>query len=927
MIVAFFALLFFFQCNPKEEFQNPSFRETHFPTVPSSISTKDNPFARNEYELNMLVDPKTNQLPPNIFQREQAYTDSLKNNPSLRTKETYEWLFSGPTNVGGRTRALALDVKNENIIIAGGVSGGMWRSTTGGSSWQRTSHPTTLNSATCLVQDTRPGKEHIWYHGTGELRGSSASANGAPYRGDGIFKSVDSGQGWQVLPATSNGRTHAFDSPFRYVWQLAVNHTKADVDEIYAAVFGGIIRSQDGGETWHTVLGDDLLNSITDTTDFNGQPHPQFTNIMITPKGTLYAAIGSFTSRGFLREKSGIFRSTNGTDWVEITPSGFPDNSFRTVMDVAPSNERTLYFVTNSVTDKLWKYEESADFTTVGVWRDLSENLPDFEEDVGDFETQNSYNMVIKVHPSSESIVFLGGTNLYRSTDGFSSGVNTAWIGGYEPGGGGTIYPGHYADQHEIIFYPSDPNKMLSANDGGIRLTNNNLAAQPFWTDLNNGYITSQFYTIAQDRVGGSQIAGGMQDNGSYLKNIPDGASPWNKVWPGDGGYTAFTDNNLFMYFSFQNGRIFRVTLNNNIQRTSFARVDPEGGGETPGQGYLFINPYVLDHYNSNRMYLAGGDRIWRNNNLSQIIAGQDRKTSVNWTSLSTTRVNFGVITALAISRQPAHRLYYGTTFGELFKLEDAHEGIPTPTPISQNVLSGNGYIICIAIDPMDADHLVVVFSNYNVRSIFRSLDGGSTFTSLGGNLEEMPDGTGSGPSVRWVSIVPLQDGNYRYFAGTSTGLYSTVAIDGEHTQWHPQATESIGSAVVPMMDYRPSDGRLVVATHGNGTFETYIHDALLLDLPTSETSFEAFAAYPNPFSEQTSIPFSLPSTDQTRVDIFDTSGKLVRQLYEGPLFKGDNAVSWDGNDVRGVSVRNGMYIYRIAFQNQIQTGKLILNR
>lgn len=73
----------------------------------------------------------------------------------------------GPENIGGRTRALAIDVSDNtsNTILAGGVSGGMWRSTNGGTSWTRVTTLPQLASVTTLAQDTRSGKTNIWYYG------------------------------------------------------------------------------------------------------------------------------------------------------------------------------------------------------------------------------------------------------------------------------------------------------------------------------------------------------------------------------------------------------------------------------------------------------------------------------------------------------------------------------------------------------------------------------------------------------------------------------------------------------------------------------------------------------------------------------------------------------------------------------------------
>src|SRR5262249_3739784 len=131
-------------------------------------AVEDQPESNAYMEWLQLRDPATNQIPPGIRQREQEFARTI---PSSRTgggmmKGTAIpeniWISRGPTNVGGRTRALALDVTNEQIMLAGGITGGMWRSENGGTSWQRTTLPTQHPTVTCLVQDIRPGKTSIW---------------------------------------------------------------------------------------------------------------------------------------------------------------------------------------------------------------------------------------------------------------------------------------------------------------------------------------------------------------------------------------------------------------------------------------------------------------------------------------------------------------------------------------------------------------------------------------------------------------------------------------------------------------------------------------------------------------------------------------------------------------------------------------------
>ena len=115
--------------------------------------------------------------------------------------------------------------------------------------------------------------------------------------------------------------------------------------------------------------------------------------------------------------------------------------------------------------------------------------------------------------------------------------------------------------------------------------------------------------------------------------------------------------------------------------------------------------------------------------------------------------------------------------------------------------------------DPTDEDIV-----RYCTKSIFYSENAGQSWTDVSGNLEENVSGYGAGPSVRSVYIYPLKNG-YRYFAGTSTGLYSTSTLNGTSTKWVLEGAETIGNMVVDMISGRPSDGYIAIATHGNGMY------------------------------------------------------------------------------------------------------------
>lgn len=902
---------------------------------PSGISTPEDPQARANYEIALLVDPSTGEIPHDIRQKELRFSRTIPTRQSYyksrkirKSERNYE--LAGPFNVGGRTREMALDIRNEKVIIAGGISGGIWKTTNGGTTWYRTSDPSNRNSVSSLAQDIRTEKEDTWYYGTGELVGNSAKSLAAPYRGDGIYKSTDGGESWVALESTSKASPDKFTSQFQYIWGIETNHMNLSEDEVLVAAYGGILRSLDGGNSWEVKLGQELLDPGHDS-DLNESNASFYTSIRKTSKGYFFATLSSATSSGKFSKDGGFYFSMDGNDFIDITPPDLPGYHERTVIGIS-GDEKQVYFLTEEgdeaqVSFRRMDIESVTDGTITHRWTNLSHNIPKFGGDFGDYDTQIGYNMVVEVHPQNPGVIYMGGTNLYRSTDGFTSERNTKWIGGYSPVGTGAVYPGHYPDQHFLVFFPSNPKRMLSANDGGIRITTDNLADSVKWTSLNNGYITSQFYTTAQQSDKATPlILGGMQDTGSHLKSVTGENAAWTRILGGDGGYCAITPNQSYFYVSFQESQIYRLTLTESSRElTSYARVDPLGVGEDKNQPYLFINPFILDPLNHNRMFLTGGNELWKNTNLSQIPSGSQNKTKVNWTRIPDTQIASGVYTALEKARD--QDILYAGTFKErptIYAIENASTNTEQVVSIKSPLFPSRGHIICIAVNPEDAGHFVVVFSNYNVSSLFMTTDGGDTFEDISGNLEEFPDGTGNGPSVRWAEIIPKMNG-YEYFVGTSVGLYSSSDIQGNNTFWVKESEDDIGHSVVSMLDYRAVDGRLVIATHGNGTYEVLLEETRpFKNQLEPEKDIILTQNYPNPFDDQTLIEFSIPEDDEVRIDLYDNTGRLIRHLLWGPQFKGTSHITWDGTNTAGVPVKPGVYHYVFKYRNTQLSKRLI---
>ena len=136
----------------------------------------------------MCIRDSTNAIPTGIKRRALEFSKDIPirrdiNGRLKRAKgfdASLKWNQRGPYNVGGRTRALAIDISDSNTFIAGGVSGGIWRSEDIGQTWEKMTKADQLHSVTSIAQDPREGYRNIWYAGTGEGRGNSAGARGAP---------------------------------------------------------------------------------------------------------------------------------------------------------------------------------------------------------------------------------------------------------------------------------------------------------------------------------------------------------------------------------------------------------------------------------------------------------------------------------------------------------------------------------------------------------------------------------------------------------------------------------------------------------------------------------------------------------------------------------------------------------------------------
>ena len=312
---------------------------------------------------------------------------------------------------------------------------------------------------------------------------------------------------------------------------------------------------------------------------------------------------------------------------------------------------------------------------------------------------------------------------------------------------------------------------------------------------------------------------------------------------------------------------------------------------------FPFYQNMALDPNNYETFYLPTITSIWRKDNL-KAAAYDTSLRNAGWSHLSNVDVGTASeISYLAVSKLPANRLYYGTNLGKVYRLDNARTGNPIPAEVTGSNFPVNAFVACIDIDPDNADNVMVTFSNYGVKSLFHSTDGGSNWTSVGGNLEEFTDGSGSSPSIRCTKEL-IFNGKKIIFAGTSCGLFSTTELNGDSTVWIKEGTTSIGNVIIDMIDARQTDGFIALATHGNGVYSAYYNPSAGIEKSPGYQALQVGNIFPNPVQDAAQVEVVAVKTLQLKASLYSNTGKLVKILPDKTIHPGKQILSCQFGDL-----------------------------
>lgn len=696
----------------------------------------------------------------------QAKRDYAATSAHLRTPE---WEFAGPTNIGARITDLAVHPDDPNTIYAGAASGGIIKSTDGGTTWQPIFDDVAPAPMGAVAID--PNNPDILYAGTGEANASSYS-----FFGVGMFKSTDAGATWSGIGLEDT----------RYIGRIAIDPENSN--RLFVAACGklfgtnaerGIYRSTNGGDSWERVLFVSDSTAAIDVALKPDNPNVVYAAMWERVRGLNYRKSGGHTS--------GLWKSTDGGNtWSEMT-NGLPQGSNvgRPAIGVTPDDPNYVYAIYADDPGYFLGVYRSTDAGS--SWTQLNSNgLENMYRSFG------WYFGRIQPSPLDKDLVYVLGVSLHRTTNGGQSWVTLADYGI------GDIH----VDHHALWINPAD-GTVINGNDGGIYASTNNGTS---WTKFYDLPI-SQFYAIAIDHSNPHRLYGGTQDNGT-LRTWDGSTDNWDHILGGDGFYClVHPQNSNIIWAESQYGNLQKSTDGGNDFNSALSGIDNNDRTN-------WSTPVVMDPTNPDVMYY-GSMRVYRSTNGAN-----------SWTPISGDLTNgysgspsFNTITTIAVATTDPNVIYVGTDDGNVqvtFDGGDNWHHISADLP--------NRWITRVAVDPTDALIAYVTLSGFRweeeIPHVFRTTDGGNSWTNISGNLPEAPVN---------VLIIDPENTNVLY-VGTDFGVYYTQNLGGF---WRRLGGNHPLCPVVDLKLHNPTR-KLVSGTYGRSMFT--------LDLESIDT--EGFQGY-----------------------------------------------------------------------------------
>lgn len=685
----------------------------------------------------------------------------------------------GPALTSGRVVDLAFNPDNHNEYYVAVASGGVWKTTNHGVSFQPIFDNEASYSVGCITMD--PNQSSTLWVGSGENNNQRSVAYG-----DGVYKSVDAGRSWKNMGLKDS----------EHISKIIVHPDNSDV--IYVAAYGplwsdggdrGIYRSTDGGATWEN------LHNVSDKTGA--------ADLIMDPTNPdiLYAAYHQrrrhvFTYIGGGPE-SAVYKSTDGGETWQEAMSGLPKGKMgRVGLAVSPADANVVYAIIEAEGDAGGFFRSN---NKAGTWSKQS-----------GYKTSGNYYQEIICDPYDVNKVFSMATWLHHTEDGGQSFVPTGEAN-------------KHVDNHCIWIDPIDTDHWIVGCDGGLYETYDHAHTWEFKANL----PITQFYKVSIDYDQPFyNVFGGTQDNNSQagpartLNNAGILNSDWYITVGGDGYETQVdpTDPNI-IYAQWQYGGLIRFDK----QSGERIGIKPQPGKGEAAFRWNWDSPLLISPHDHKTLFFCANkvfkttDRgnswkaispdLTRQIDRNQLeVMGEVQSPDVVMKNKSTTI--YGNIVAFDQSPVNPNLLYAGTDDGLIQVSEDGGDnwrkiesfpGVPSLT-----------YVNMVWASQHDENVVYATFNNHKRGDfkpyLLKSSDKGKTWSALQNNLPER----GTVYAVAEDHVEPNL-----LFAGTEFGCFTSV--DGG-ANW-VQLSAGLPTICVRDMAIQKRENDLVLGTFGRGFY------------------------------------------------------------------------------------------------------------
>ena len=696
------------------------------------------------------------------------------------------WTNLGPTNAdsetngstlfvrdSGRPVSIVVDPTNTQIIYLATSGGGVWKTTTGGTSW--TAITDTMGTLACGALAMDPNNHNTLYLGLGDAFDGT---------GIGFVKSTDGGTSWSA-PVFLGTSTSIRD----------VQVCPTDSTIILAATNAGLFRSTNSGASFTQVS---IATGVATAPVCWQLAYGGGTNWAMTVEADTTNTAGS----GQI-----YYSSDNGVTWAQATGMTKTGGIKRLSMASAPSQRLTMYAMgqraaPSVASDPATDLADIFKSTDGGhTWTALNANTKNYTNTNSESSSltkllggQGFYNHVILVDPTNPSIAYFGGQLLLcQTSDGGSTfSQKTNWLAQFS-------LPYVHADFHAGAIDASGT--IYVGTDGGIFKQTS--AASNTWTsDLNIGIASHLIYSVGSSLNNRNAVIGGFQDNGTRVRSGT--TATFNQQIGGDGfGSNINPTNAQNMLGTLYYTRVYKSTDGGSTFSAASTGIT-ESNNPSTGVFTTRVVPGLADA-TGNTVYTFANLKVYKSTNY----AG-------SWTATAAAPVTTGNIRAVAAAKSDGTKIGVTANSGRVFLSANSGSSWTQVADLTTNNLpnSSGGYsYLWFDTANFNTVYVASVYPSATSNHIWKSSNFGSTWTAIDGSAASS-NGFPFGVPVNTIQNDPGD--SLTLYAGTHLGVYKSS--DGGST-WTRFGS---GMPLVNVTDFyvAPDSSLLRASTFGRGFWE-----------------------------------------------------------------------------------------------------------